>query len=359
MIEHQAKFDFVRYANCWEDADVLTSALAPSAAGRNLLSIASAGDNVLALLTLAPKRIVAVDLSTPQLACLELRIAAFRELEHEELLAFLGLRCALGRVATYRCLRGQLSATARGFWDAHESDIENGIVTVGKFERYLALFRRWCLPLVHHDDAVEELLRRKSAEERDRFYVERWDSWRWQLVFQVFFSRAVMGHLGRDPTFFEQAEGSVASRLLARAHHAVTQLDTSDNPYLEFILTGTFRRALPRYLQPEHHATIRERLDSIEIVHGSLGEVRGRFAGFNLSDVFEYMSPQEFAGAAQHLRSLAEDGAIFAYWNMLVPRRLGAVAPMSYESNPSLSRRLHAQDRAFFYSAFHVERACS
>ncbi|MEE9254153.1 MAG: DUF3419 family protein [Pseudomonadales bacterium] len=357
MIEHHAKFDFVRYANCWEDADVLACALAPKAEDRSLLSIGSAGDNVLALLTLAPKRIVAVDLSTPQLACLELRIAAFRELEHEELLAFLGLRRAIGRVAIYRRLRSQLSGAARAFWDAHESDIENGIVTAGKFERYLALFRRWCLPLVHHGEAVEQLLMPKSAEERDRFYTERWDSWRWQLVFRVFFSRAVMGYLGRDPAFFEQAEGSVANRLLARAHHAVTQLDTSDNPYLEFILTGTFRRALPRYLQPEHHATIRERLESIEIVHGSLGDVRGKFAGFNLSDVFEYMSAKEFAGVAQRLSALADDGAIFAYWNMLVPRRLGAVAPMSYESNSSLSRRLHAQDRAFFYSAFHVEQA--
>ena len=63
-IEKHAAFDFIRYANCWEDADVLTQALALHAPQGRVLSIGSAGDNVLALLTLAPKQIVAIDLMT-------------------------------------------------------------------------------------------------------------------------------------------------------------------------------------------------------------------------------------------------------------------------------------------------------
>jgi hypothetical protein len=51
-IEDRARFDLVRYANVWEDAEVLCAALAP-AAGRRLLSIASAGDNAFALLAAA------------------------------------------------------------------------------------------------------------------------------------------------------------------------------------------------------------------------------------------------------------------------------------------------------------------
>ncbi len=46
----------IRYGSVWEDADVLCEALAPVAPGGRLLSIASAGDNVLALLTLDPAR---------------------------------------------------------------------------------------------------------------------------------------------------------------------------------------------------------------------------------------------------------------------------------------------------------------
>lgn len=48
-IEERVRFDAIRYANCWEDADILMTALEP-AAGKRILSIASAGDNSLALL---------------------------------------------------------------------------------------------------------------------------------------------------------------------------------------------------------------------------------------------------------------------------------------------------------------------
>ena len=89
-IEHRADFGLIRYANCWEDADILCEALAAEP-GKRVLSIASAGDNALALLATGCE-VVAADLSPAQLACVELRSASFRRLEYDELLAFLGVR---------------------------------------------------------------------------------------------------------------------------------------------------------------------------------------------------------------------------------------------------------------------------
>src|SRR3954465_10372273 len=88
-VEARADFSGLRYAQCWEDADVLLDAL-DVRPGDVCLSIASAGDNTLALLTRDPARVVAVDLSPAQLACLELRVAAYRALGHAELLELLG-----------------------------------------------------------------------------------------------------------------------------------------------------------------------------------------------------------------------------------------------------------------------------
>jgi S-adenosylmethionine-diacylglycerol 3-amino-3-carboxypropyl transferase len=361
-IEKRAAFDFVRYANCWEDADVLIEALGVRAPQGRVLSIGSAGDNVLALLTLAPEQIVAIDLSAPQIACLELRMAAFATLHHAALLGFLGFGASEEpRPQIYRQLRRQLSSSTRGFWDAHPAEIDAGIAHAGKFERYLALFRRRVLPLVHSQATAAELLAVRTPAQRERFYCDHWNSGRWQLLFRLFFSRRVMGWLGRDPAFFDQVEGSVAGRLLGRAEHAVTTLDTATNPYLEFILTGGFQRALPLYLREAHFSTIRARLGAIEIVKGGLDVLRpathGRFSAFNLSDVFEYMTPEAFDSAAIGLHGLAEGGARFAHWNMLAPRRLAATQPRRFASDRALSDRLHARDKAFFYSAFHVEDA--
>ena len=74
-IATRANFDHIRYAQLWEDADVLTQALGDQTGG-TLVSICSAGDNALAMLTLAPARVVVVDLSPAQIACLRLRMGA-------------------------------------------------------------------------------------------------------------------------------------------------------------------------------------------------------------------------------------------------------------------------------------------
>src|SRR5258707_2351719 len=64
-IAEQADFSTIRYAQCWEDAEILLEAL-DIQPGDTCLSIASAGDNTLALLTRAPGRVIALDLSQSQ-----------------------------------------------------------------------------------------------------------------------------------------------------------------------------------------------------------------------------------------------------------------------------------------------------
>src|SRR5215470_12782374 len=85
----RADFSGIRYAQCWEDSDILIAALEPGP-GKRCLSIASAGDNTLALLSRDPESVLALDLSPAQLACLELRMAGYRALQHRELLALIG-----------------------------------------------------------------------------------------------------------------------------------------------------------------------------------------------------------------------------------------------------------------------------
>src|SRR6188472_1052064 len=112
-----AELCVIRYAQCWEDADVLLSAL-DVRPGDVCLSIASAGDNTLALLTQNPGRVIAVDSNPSQLACLELRAAAYRELSHGELLELIGSRPSNRREELYRRCRTSLGTEARAFWDS-------------------------------------------------------------------------------------------------------------------------------------------------------------------------------------------------------------------------------------------------
>ena len=353
-----ADFSFVRYANCWEDAALLIGALRP-APGMRLLSIASAGDNSLSLVA-SGADVVAADLNPAQLACAELRLEAIRIMSHPEFLRFAGIQPSDDRLARYQSFRSALTAPSQAFWDAQRDALERGFIHAGKFERYFHYFRKRVMPLIHRSDTVSALLHPRSAEARRDFYRTVWDNRRWHLLFRLFFSRFVMGRLGRDPSFFRHVEGCVSSRILERTRYALSELDTSANPYLAYILTGNFGCALPHYLEPGTYASIQRNIDRLTLCHGAVDAVAEAcgteaFDGYNLSDIFEYLSPKQCEGVYGRLLKSARHRARLAYWNMLVPRRCpaahaGRVTALDEEAHPLFSR-----DRAFFYSRFVLE----
>jgi S-adenosylmethionine-diacylglycerol 3-amino-3-carboxypropyl transferase len=361
-IEDRARFDLIRYANCWEDADILLQALEIKPSG-TYLSVSSAGDNTLSLLSGNPAQVIAADISDAQLACLELRKAAFLNLDYEEVLQFLGIKEAADSTEAYSHLSGSLSAPSRAFWDEHPELIKQGIIHVGKFESYFRIFRKWILPLMHGAGDIAELMKPKDLAGRQEFYQRRWDTASWRLIFRLFFSRSVMGRLGRDPEFFRYVESDVATRLLERAKYALTILPTHDNPYLEYILTGNFARALPHYLRPESYQAIRENLGKLVLFKGGISEALEahrsiKFDGFNLSDIFEYMSYGDYV---QHLHRLidgSKSGARLAYWNMLADRLPPAECRGRLKSLEERALALFRQDKAFFYKAFRIEEVC-
>ncbi len=354
-----ANFSEIRYAQCWEDADILLEGLAVKP-GDTCISIASAGDNSLALLAQGAGRVIALDLSPAQLACLELRVAAYRELAQPELLELIGSRSSARRSELYRRCRSLLTPDTRTFWDAHSPEVEAGIGGAGKFERYFALFRERVMPLVHSRATIERLLAGSDTETREEFYREKWDNWRWRLLFRIFFSRTVMGRLGRDPSFFRYVEGSVADRIMARTRHALTGLNPADNPYLQWILTGRHTTALPFALRQENFEAVRAGLDRLEWHCLPLEEFLERegtasIDRFNLSDIFEYMSEENYHRLLERICRSGRTGGRLAYWNMLAPRHRPAAMADRLRPLDDLSRRLFLQDKAFFYSDFVVE----
>lgn len=318
-IQDRADFSEVRYGQCWEDADILVEALRAHE-GRHCLSIGSAGDNSFALLAAGAGHVTAVEMNPAQIACIQLRKKAYLELDYPDFLKMVA-------------------------------------ASTGKFERYFELFRTRILPLAHSKNRIEQLLEAKPKSKRESFYQSTWDNRRWRLIFRVFFSRFVMGRLGRDPAFFDYVEGSVADRILERTRYALTALDPSKNPYLQWILTGHYGDALPLALQENSYHKIRTALreSRFEIIHAPIEAAlnESKYDAFNLSDIFEYMSEDATANLLEKIADCSHSGARLAYWNMLAPRQSNS---SRIAFLPEESRRLFEKDRAFFYSRFLVEQ---
>ena len=239
-------------------------------------------------------------------------------------------------------------------------DIAQGFGNAGRFERYLRTFGSRILPLLQSRRNRQQLLQPHTQAEREWFYEHHWDTWRWRTAYRAFFSRRTMGRLGRDPSFFDYVDDNVSERLLARTKYALTELDPVENPYLQWILLGRHGPALPHALRAENFQAIRDNLYRLEVRRQSLDDFivddsAAPVDRFNLSDVFEYMSPEGYAEALQGLLQRAAPAARLVYWNMMAPRR--RPEPLADRLRPlqGLSDALFRQDKAFFYSDFVVE----
>lgn len=357
-IENRADFHYIRYANCWEDTDILFTALNPRR-NQTILSIASAGDNSLALLA-EGAGVVAVDLNFSQLACVALRKAAIEKLNHAECLSFLGITPSNDRIGVFNSLKESMDDPYVIFWQNNPDIIKNGIIHAGKFERYFGYFRNVVLRFIHSKKKVTELLRPKSKPDRLRFYDDQWSTRRWELLFKLFFSRFTMGLAGRDPEFFRYVDVPVSENILNRTQYALTELETHNNPYLDYILTGNFTHTLPPYLRPDNFKKIKQNIKGLSLYQGSVQDAVEHFGslkfdGFNLSDIFEYLDAETCRMIYKTLLDSANPGARFVYWNMLVPRSCPNEFENKIQKKVNLSKSLFLKDKAFFYSNFIVE----
>jgi S-adenosylmethionine-diacylglycerol 3-amino-3-carboxypropyl transferase len=137
-------------------------------------------------------------------------------------------------------------------------------------------------------------------------------------------------------------------------------LDPAANPYLQWILTGRHLTALPLPLRPEHFETIRANLDRLEWHCRPLEDFlqaqgRGDIDRFNLSDIFEYMSPENTERVLEKVAACGRLGGRLAYWNTFVPRSRPESLADRLQPLTELAERLHRQDKAFFYTRFVVE----
>ena len=350
----------ISYAQCWEDEALLLEALEVGP-GDRVLSIASGGDNSLAL-AIAGAEVVALDLSFPQLALCELKLAG-SHLEYLEFLQLMGLLEDGRRVFLYHRVRERLTDEARRYWDQHEDIIRMGLLKQGRFEKYLEIFRTRVLPLIHGPDTVRELLACEDLQQQRDFYAQRWNRRRWRGLFRVFFSQMVMERLGRDPAQFAHVEGPVGQEFLRRCEHALTEIPVRTNPYLQWMLLQDFvdvQNCSRSYLTREGFAALQTARDRVHLVHSDietyLSEAGQTFAAFNFSNLFEYVSAdhheQLLALAADH----AEPGARLAYWNLLVPRSRPESLAERIQRDGARGQEMLLRDRAFVYGGFNVER---
>lgn len=344
-------FNIIRYANCWEDADVLLRALNLQT-GDKVLSIASAGDNSLSLLSQNPMSVTAVDVSLPQLHLTNLKKAAFATLSYTELLEFLGVRPSTSRLAAYEKVKMHLCEKASIYWDSYTEIVNTGVIHHGKFERYFKVFRKYLMPLVHNKRTIDELLAPKTPEEQKDFFHRKWNTRRWRLLMSLFFSRYVLGKYGRDPQFLKHVQLNTADHIRMKTEQHLQSEQCQGNYMLHYIFKGSFGSALPHYLREENYDVIRKNINNLHTIHADINDViKENNDAYNFSNIFEYMSDTEFIHTVKKWTKHISDGAKLAYWNLMVSRSFSETDGEHFFLNRNFDNT-PSNDMGFFYNRF-------
>jgi S-adenosylmethionine-diacylglycerol 3-amino-3-carboxypropyl transferase len=360
-IRSQADFSFIRYSVVWEDIHLLYKALSITP-DDDVLSITSAGCNVLGLLLENPRSITALDMNPTQNALLELKMAAMRVMEYQDFIEFIGIRPSAMRLKRYYQIRHVLSIPARMYWDGHTDLIEQGVIYCGKLEKYFRVWQQEHLANIHPAEKIRHLLSLDDLEEQKAFFEEEWATPAFEQDFKNYFGTYNL-QKGRDPALFKYVALDAGSYFYNRFKYVCTQLPAKGNYYLEFFLTSHYRdlNSIHPYLQESNYLLLRAGLDKVRLVTSDLESFlsateQEMFSKANFSNLFEYMSEEHAACLLELLHPTFRKGGCIAYWNLMVPRSRPEYLAGKFASHRQLAKQLWQQDQSWFYRDFIVEK---
>ena len=351
----------------WEDPESDRRALSIQA-GDTLLTIASGGCNTLTFLLDDPGRVHAIDINPCQSHLLELKCAAVRRLDFDDLHGFLGLAPCDQRFRIFELLRSELSSSAQSYWERNVGAIVKGVVQQGRYEKFLRNFRR-LLRLVQGTRRIEGLFQNESLLEQQGYFEQIWNTAAWRVLFQLAFNKHVLAKRGLSSHYFHFDDGSssFAESFFNRAKRAMQEIPVSTNYFLAQYLLGRYlnNEACPAYARKENLPLIRERIERIEIITADAKVWLGQHSpdsidAFSLSNICELMDLQATAQTFEQVARTARQGARVCFRNLIVPREVPETLRAMIRMQEKISSQLIQRDRSFVYSrvqAYVVEKA--
>ncbi len=362
------------YNQIWEDPRVDAQALQIGPESR-ILTISSAGCNVLNYLIHKPASIVTVDLNAAHMHLTRLKVVAAQQLpDYEAFFNFFAVGKAKTNLGLYqRCIRPHLPEETRKFWDGgmpgrpRIHSFKSGLYNQAKFGLLMRVLHG-CAKVIRRDPGA--LLKARTLEEQEQIFHQQieplFDNRLVRLGSRI---PLVMYSLGIPPQQFEHVrnEGNVTDMYLRRLRRLACDFPVGDNYFAWQAFARHYdlkdRRALPDYLQEEHYATVRAGADRVETRMTSLTRALyeakpDSFNGFVFLDAQDWMQPHQLEELWTLVALKGQSGS------RIIFRTGAAASPIETALTPALrarfkyhetmSQELYQQDRSAIYGGFHV-----
>ncbi len=374
---HDLAFNQVHRSNLiynatWEDPRIDRELLELGADSR-VVTITSAGCNVLDYLLDGPEHIFAVDMNHRQNALLELKLALLTHVPFNDLFQMFGAGSHPRHEEVYLQVRPHLPAPTRAFWDRQigmfdprslkKSFYYHGTSGIAAWIMVKALFQ--AKPQVRR--LAERLLDSLSLREQKEIYShlepEIWgriSSW---LVRQP----TLMAFLGvprAQISLIEQShQGGLEAYVKDKLRHVMTEVPISDNYFWRVYLTGHYTAdCCPEYLRERNHLMLQCCATRVSTHTMSIAQFLkanpGTYSHFILLDHQDWLAWNDTEGLREEwelILSSSKPGTRILL-RSASPNLDFIPADIRHHLrfHPELTRILHRQDRVGTYGSLHL-----
>lgn len=356
----------VVYSNVWEDPELNRLSLKVNP-GENVISITSGGCNSLCLLLEDPGKLISIDLNPAQLAMLEYKKAAIRELSYDDFIESIGVPFynkpfpdGSKRLALYEKIKKYMPQYAIDFWEDNKNHISDGIMMCGKVEKFFKFYRKILFWLYGADKLLELFTAENLKEQRDRY--RNFRKSKWNALHKILVNRRVLSMVKGAHSFAQVEFDDFAANLNRKRNLGMMRFFNQDNFFMCLILLGghMHEEAMSPYLLRKNYPKLQQNIDKLEVFKGTIGDVLKKdgpknYDKFNLSNIFEWMDDELFNSIIDEVIEMARPGSRMAWrYTLASPRNLNSKNSALLQYEPELSDKLFKQDKAFIYESFHV-----
>lgn len=344
------------FTHNWEDPESDHQALRIKS-NDAVIAITSGGCNVLGFLLADPAVIYSIDINPTQSWLLELKIAAIKNLEFDDFIAFSGLKESYNRLQIFERLKPGLSKDALAFWNNQKKILQRGFIMNGKYEGFIKLAGKF-INLLQGKKRIHGLFKEKTKEEQEAYFDKVWDTRRFHYMFKILFNKPMLARRGLVADYFHFDDGSrsFAESFYKRSKKAFRNIPVKGNYFLSLYLTGRYRNddEVPAYLKRAHFEIIKSRVDRIQIFtdeaqHWIDAMPDASIDCFALSNICELMSDKDTNRLFTAVYRTSRTNARVIFRNLMIPRDVPEALIGKIVKDEFLSKQIYDNDRSFVY----------
>jgi len=346
----------VYYSEVMEDWNIIQHALQLNK-GDNVLSIASAGDNIFHALLYDINTVKAVDINKYQINVSQLKQACIANLNYTDFLVLLGLE------------NGDRKNIIDSFnfdwvnkldYDYKNTIIKNGIINIGELSKFLKEMQKNLDFLIGKSSLVKFFFSKNLKEKQDL----------WEKYFQTnevnsFFSDFLSDKNIVDSFIPKHAFGNMADNpfyiyYLKRLKERLVDYEASKNYFLYRMLLGTTpkeQKTLLPYMQKKHYEQLKNNISKINWETGSIVDIvqnsNDMFDKVNLSNVPDWLDEKDYTELWFNLtQKVTSGGRVFAR-SFLNERSIPKYLENEWESK-NINEYASSHDKVGYFSRYNL-----